>query len=46
MELLSDFGGTLLQQYVKGGPAMHPISVHAFIDPLNRRRRLSLEPGS
>ena len=31
MELLSDFGGTLLQQYVKGGPAMHPISVLSIV---------------
>lgn len=27
MDLLSEFGGSLLEQYVKGGPTMHPISV-------------------
>ncbi len=31
MELLSEFGGTLLQQYIKGGPAMHPISVLSIV---------------
>ena len=31
MDLLSDFGGTLLEQYIKGGPTMHPISALSIV---------------
>jgi len=31
MDLFSDFGGTLLQQYIKGGPTMHPISALSLV---------------
>lgn len=31
MNLLSDIGGSLLEQYVKGGPAMHPIALLSVV---------------